>query len=269
MKNTKQHYYNKVAEVLEFVYKNNIQTNTEQTAKNIGVKASYIQEIFSKWVGISPEKYLQYLNINYIKELLKKSNLDIKKHNKINATIEIMTPHEYKNKGKNLNINYCFSDSYFGEILIASTKKGICYISFVDNRNDAIFFLKQIFPNAQFSYKYDDFQQMATTFFNNDKDKQTKIPLHLKGSEFQIKVWQTLLKIPMGHLSTYSKVAQSINNPKATRAVGSAIGSNLVSYIIPCHRVILTSGNIGNYLWNPIRKKAIIGWEIAKTHCIA
>jgi AraC family transcriptional regulator of adaptative response/methylated-DNA-[protein]-cysteine methyltransferase len=138
-------------------------------------------------------------------------------------------------------------------------------MAFIDNEEIALEELKTKFPNAKFQRKLDLMQQNALFIFQNDWNKLHQIKLHLKGTDFQLKVWETLLKIPMGQLSTYGSIADKIGNPNASRAVGTAIGNNPVAFLIPCHRVIQSNGNIGDYMWGNIRKTAIIGWESAKT----
>lgn len=177
--------------------------------------------------------------------------------------MEVMTPGEYKNGGENLLINYSYASSPFGKILLASTNKGLCYMAFADDEK-AFQELQQKFPQAKYQQQVDSFQQGALEFFTKSRSKKSSLKLHLKGTPFQIKVWEALLTIPAGQLSTYGKIAQQINNPKACRAVGSAIGDNPISYLIPCHRVIQSTGTFGNYHWGPERKTAMIGWEAAQ-----
>ncbi len=178
--------------------------------------------------------------------------------------IEGMTPGEFKNGGVNLFINYSYAETPFGNILVASTPKGICYMAFADDEQQALIDLKQHFPKAHFKQMLDIIQQNALYIFTHDWSKLHQIKLHLKGTDFQLKVWETLLKIPMGDLSTYGSIAEQIKNPKASRAVGTAIGSNPVAFLIPCHRVIQATGTFGGYMWGPTRKTAIIGWEAAQ-----
>ncbi len=177
--------------------------------------------------------------------------------------IEGMTLEEYKNKGEGLSINYNFATTFFGNICIASTAKGICHLSFADSESEGLSELGKSFPNAKFYKKTDAIQQNALRIFDHDKSNLRKIKLHLKGTEFQIKVWESLLKIPMGKLTTYGEIAKKIENQKASRAVGSAIGDNSVAFLIPCHRVIQASGELGKYRWGADRKAAMIGWEAA------
>ncbi len=175
--------------------------------------------------------------------------------------IERMTPEEYVNGFKNLSINYNFYDSPFGLLIIASTSKGVCYMAFEDDETNAITNLESRFPNAGFQQKSDLYQQNAMPAFQKHRKNRPEIKLHLKGTDFQIKVWECLLEIPIGELSTYGNIAKQIGNPDASRAVGTAIGSNPIAFIIPCHRVIQSSGKIGGYRWGSPRKAAIIRWE--------
>jgi AraC family transcriptional regulator, regulatory protein of adaptative response / methylated-DNA-[protein]-cysteine methyltransferase len=175
-----------------------------------------------------------------------------------------MTPGEFKNGGENLSINYSYAESPFGDILVASTAKGICHMAFADNEQESLAGLQKNFPNARYKQMVDLIQQNALYIFTHDWSKLNQVKLHLKGTDFQLKVWETLLKIPMGKLSTYGNIAAQIQNPQASRAVGSAIGDNPVAFLIPCHRVIQSTGIFGGYHWGTIRKTAMIGWEAAK-----
>ncbi len=180
------------------------------------------------------------------------------------VNIEGMTPGEYKNGGESLAIHYSFAETPFGDVLLASTQKGICHIAFTQMGDAAVQELKHRFPNAAFEQKTDMLQQSALEVFRGSNYNPDKIKLHLKATPFQLKVWQALLRIPQGSLSTYSSIAQTIQAPKAQRAVGTAIASNPVAFLIPCHRVIRSTGIIGEYHWGTARKTAIIGWESAK-----
>jgi len=180
--------------------------------------------------------------------------------------IEGMTPGEYKNGGEALSLNYSYAESPFGNVLVASTSKGICYMAFADDQEQALNELKKVFPNANYNQMVDLIQQNALHIFSHDWTQPDQVKLHLKGTAFQLKVWEALLKIPAGKLSTYKTIAEEINNPKAVRAVGTAIGQNPVAFIIPCHRVIQSEGRFGNYHWGATRKTAMIGWEGAMAH---
>ncbi len=269
--------FERIAQAIEFMYSNaQLQPDLEAVAAHINLSSFHFQRMFQEWAGISPKKFLQYLTVSRAKSVLSDGQLSLfdaadeiglsgtgRLHD-LFVKIEGMTPGEYKNGGKNLTVNYLFSYSTFGEMLIASTGKGICYLAFSESREQMLTELKAIFPNANYSEKSDEFINSVTHFFNKNQDKPETITLHLKGTDFQLKVWEMLLKIPEGKLSTYGDIAEQIENPKASRAVGSAVGDNPVSYLIPCHRVIRSTGVLGQYHWGPARKKAMIGWEAAR-----
>lgn len=271
--------YKRIAEAIEYI-KNNFkqQPNLDEVAEQVHLSPFHFQRLFCEWAGTTPKKFLQYISIKHAKQLLtnKQATLfDTAYETGLSGTsrlhdlfvnIEGMTPAEYKNCGKNLCINYSFAESPFGSLIVASTVKGVCYMAFSEDETKGFDNLKQKFPNATFHQKLDLIQQNALFIFQNDWSKLGEIKLHLKGTDFQLKVWETLLKIPMGQLSTYGNIAEQIGNPNASRAVGTAIGSNPVAFLIPCHRVIQSSGSIGGYMWGETRKNAIIGWEGAKTH---
>jgi AraC family transcriptional regulator of adaptative response/methylated-DNA-[protein]-cysteine methyltransferase len=236
----------------------------------------HFQRLFTEWAGVSPKKFLQYISVEHAKSILKEKQttlFDAAYETGLSGTsrlhdlfikIEGMTPGEFKNGGEDISINYSYAESPFGNILVASTAKGICYMAFADNEKEAFYNLQRKFPNAHFKQMVDLIQQNALYIFTHDWSKLNEIKLHLKGTDFQLKVWEALLKIPMGQLSTYGNIAGQIQSPKASRAVGSAIGDNPVAFLIPCHRVIQSTGIFGGYHWGSNRKTAMIGWEAAK-----
>ena len=269
--------YNRIAEAIDYIKTNfKEQPHLDKVAEKVHLSPFHFQRLFTEWAGTSPKKFLQYISVGYAKNLLKENQTTLfetayetglsgtSRLHDLFINIEGMTPAEYKNGGKNLVINYSFAESPFGNLMVASTGKGVCYMSFNDDESKALEDLKTKFPNASFSKKLDLVQQNALFIFQHDWSRLPEIKLHLKGTHFQLKVWETLLKIPMGQLSTYSNIAQQIEKPNASRAVGTAIGSNPVAFLIPCHRVIQSTGNIGGYMWGNTRKTAIIGWEGAK-----
>ncbi|AEM69230.1 transcriptional regulator, AraC family [Allomuricauda ruestringensis DSM 13258] len=269
--------YNRVAKAIEFIRSNfQEQPSLNEIAESIHLSPYHFQRLFTEWAGVSPKKFMQYISVEYAKKLLKERQLTLleaametgfsgtgRLHD-LFVSIEGMTPGEYKNGGESLEINYSFAESPFGKLIVASTSKGICHMSFIDDDQTAFDDLKSRFPNAIYRQFLDKYQQDGLSIFQNDWSKQEQIKLHLNGTPFQLKVWETLLKIPSGSLSVYGSIAQKIERPKATRAVGSAIGKNPVAFLIPCHRVIQSSGKIGGYMWGNTRKSAIIGWEAAQ-----
>lgn len=235
----------------------------------------HFQRLFTEWAGVSPKKFLQYISLQHAKQLLKNKEVtlfDVTHEMGLSGTgrlhdlfvnIEGMTPGEYKNGGAKLCIHYSYAQSPFGKLLVASTYKGVCAMFFMEHEDLALEQLQVAFPNAQLICQIDELQTNALRFFDQDWDHLPSVKLHLKGTDFQLKVWEALLKVPQGTLCSYGDIAQRIQSPKASRAVGTAIGSNPVAFLIPCHRVIQSSGAFGGYMWGPTRKKAIIGWEAA------
>ena len=268
--------YYRIAKAIEYLQTNfKEQPNLDEVAAKVHLSPFHFQRLFSEWAGTSPKKFLQYISIEHAKNLLQKQATIFEaaletglsgtsRLHDLFINIEGMTPAEYKNGGKNLVINYSFAESHFGNIIVASTKKGICYLAFADQEQDAFTVMQGQFPNAAFKQMVDMVQQNALYIFTHDWTKIQQIKLHLKGTAFQLKVWETLLKIPAGRLATYKSIADKLENGNAARAVGTAIGSNPVAYLIPCHRVIQSAGKIGGYHWGSNRKAAIIGWEAAQ-----
>jgi AraC family transcriptional regulator of adaptative response/methylated-DNA-[protein]-cysteine methyltransferase len=270
--------YNRIAEAIDYIQQNfKQQPGLDEVAEKIHLSPFHFQRLFTEWAGVSPKKFLQYLSVEYAKNILKEKQatlFDAAYETGLSGTsrlhdmfikIEGMTPGEFRNGGESLFINYSFAESPFGNILVASTSKGICYMAFADDEQPSLQEFKANFPNAQYRQVVDLIQQNALYIFTHDWSKLNQIKLHLKGTPFQIKVWETLLKIPIGKLSTYGNIAHSVENINASRAVGSAVGSNPVAFLIPCHRVIQSTGLSGQYHWGSTRKAAMIGWEAART----
>lgn len=178
--------------------------------------------------------------------------------------IEEMSPLECKNGGRALHINYSFFNTLFGEMMMASTPKGVCYIGFSNDKERLMRELTRLFPKATYKEQTDDFQQKALLLFSLEREPSEPIKLHLKGTNFQLSVWKALLKIPFGTLTSYAKIARQVDKPKASRAVGTSVGSNPVSFLIPCHRVVCSNGNLGGYHWGLPRKITMIEWEAAQ-----
>lgn len=269
--------YNRIATAIDYLKENfKSQPSLDEVAEKVHLSPFHFQRLFTEWAGVSPKKFVQYLSVEYAKSILKEKQatlFDVTDETGFSGTgrlhdlfvnIEGMTPGEYKNGGASLTIHYSFQSSIFGKLLIASTSKGICYLAFTDDEQSHLNELISDFPNAKFQETSDSIQQQALAVFSKNENSIDQIKLHLKGTEFQLKVWNSLLQIPMGKLASYGSIANSISNPKASRAVGSAIGDNPVAFLIPCHRVIQSSGMYGQYRWGSVRKKMLIGWEAAK-----
>lgn len=268
----------RVADAIEYITRNyREQPSLFDVAKEVDMSAYHFQRLFTEWAGVSPKKFLQYISVNHAKKILKEGQgnlFDVAFDTGLSGTgrlhdlfvrIEGMTPGEYKVGGRGLIINYSFADTRFGEVLVASTSKGVCYMAFSDDRGQVLRELGHLFPFAVFDRRLDDFQEHVLAVFSMDWTNLEEVRLHLRGTEFQLKVWEALLKIPMGALVTYGDIAHYLNSPKASRAVGTAVGDNPVAFLIPCHRVIRSTGALGGYHWGMTRKSALIGWEAAQT----
>jgi len=250
----------------------------DEVAESLQLSQDDFQQLFAQWAGTSPTKFFQYTRIEYAKNRLKckqttlfetaeeSSIAEESRRPNISIEIERMKAAEYKNGGENLSINYSYGQSTFGLILVASTAKGICHLAFIEDKDVAFSVLKSQFPNACFNQRIDSIQQNALHLLNPYGQKSPPIRLHLKGTDFQLSVWECLLKIPMGALSTYGNIANQIEKPTASRAVGTAIGDNPIAFLIPCHRVIQSSGKMSGYRWGTTRKTAIIGWEASRVN---
>jgi len=272
-------HYDRIAVAIEYIkthFKD--QPDLNEIARQVHLSPFHFQRLFQDWAGVSPKKFLQYLSIEHAKTMLQDKGATLSdtafetglsgtsRLHDLFINIEGMTPGEYKNGGEALSINYSFAESPFGEIIVASTPKGISHLAFAANEADALADLKSRFPHAIYRQTVDRIQQNALYIFTQDWSRLSDIKLHLKGTPFQLKVWEALLNIPLGHLSSYSQLSATIGQPGASRAVGSAVGSNPVAFLIPCHRVIRATGETGDYHWGSTRKTAMIGWEAAKTY---
>lgn len=266
--------FDRVARAIEYIGDHfREQPSLDEIARSVHLSPHHFQRMFTEWAGTSPKKFLQYVSISYAKKVLREDQATLfdtsfrtglsgsgRLHD-LFVTIEGMTPAEYKQGGKALSINYGFFNTSFGNIIVASTDKGICHLGFYDAEEEALDTLISNFPKARFQQESDIFQEQAVSIFSRDWKNIDQIKLYLKGSPFQLKVWEALLKIPLGQLTTYGSIARNLDHPNASRAVGSAVGANPVAYLIPCHRVIRSTGKMDGYMWGNSRKKAIIGWE--------
>jgi AraC family transcriptional regulator of adaptative response/methylated-DNA-[protein]-cysteine methyltransferase len=253
------------------------QPELKEIADHIGLSEFHFQRLFSGWVGISPKRFLQFLTKEYVKGLLARPT------NLLDATFdaglsspgrlhdlfvacEAVTPGEYKSGGRGISISYGFHDSPFGECLIAATERGICWLSFArdDDRRALLAEFKAAWKNARIVEDAHGTRHLVTRIYDPAMWRRSSpLPVLVKGTNFQIKVWEALLKIPVGTVVTYEDIALCIGFPKAVRAVGNAVGKNPVSFVIPCHRVVRKTAEFGNYGGGPARKKAMIGWEAA------
>jgi AraC family transcriptional regulator of adaptative response/methylated-DNA-[protein]-cysteine methyltransferase len=268
--------YERIEKAIQFLAENfHSQPSLKEIAAKIHVSEYHFQRLFSRWVGISPKRFLQFLTKEYAKTLLEKSInlLDVTYESGLTSpgrlhdlfvSCEAVTPGEYKAMGEGLEIAYGYHATPFGECLLAKTDRGICGLSFVqnDDRRPVFASLALRWQNAKLIENPDVTRPLIQKIFEASEGKNST-PLHLvlSGTNFQIKVWEALIKIPMGAVVSYEDVAAHIGMPKASRAVGNAVGSNPVSFVIPCHRVIRKTAEFGNYGGGVARKLMILGWE--------
>lgn len=269
--------FERIAKAIRYLQEHfGAQPSLAELAEQVHLSPFHFQRLFTEWAGISPKKFLQYISIGHAKKVLRAQQATLfdaalatglsgagRLHD-LFVGIEGMTPAEYKHGGRSLHIHYSFANGPFGKVIAASTQKGICHLAFCEDDHDAVQALQAQFPNASFRQQMDAMQQNALSLFSQDWKRPQEVKLHLKGTAFQLKVWETLLKIPMGKLTTYKGIANQVDKPTAYRAVGTAIGQNPVAFLIPCHRVIKSSGLWSGYRWGADRKLAMIGWEAAK-----
>jgi AraC family transcriptional regulator of adaptative response/methylated-DNA-[protein]-cysteine methyltransferase len=251
------------------------QPQLEKIAQEVHLSPFHFQRLFKKWAGVSPKKFLQFMSLTHAKKLLRQNGsiLDVSLETGLSGprrlhdlfmNIEAMTPGEYKQECVGLTIRYQTAETPFGKMVVASMEKGICHLEFINQESQALPQIKRHFSRAKILQKKDEWQMRALSVFGKPGEDLKQIQLHIKGTPFQLKVWQALLQIPLGSLASYGQIAQNIHNRNACRAVGTAVGENPIAYLIPCHRVIQSTGIFGNYGGGKIKKVAMIGWEAAR-----
>jgi len=271
--------YQRVAAAIHYLEEHyRDQPDLDQLAAQLHLSPFHLQRLFTRWAGISPKRFVQYLTAEHAKALLAQS------HSVLDATyeaglsspgrlhdlliaIEAVTPGEFKSKGAGMTIRYGRHATPFGEALLAATERGICKLAFIDGDEWTVALdeLRAQWADSQLVEEPAYTQPLVDQIFPlQPTGEPRQINLLLKGTNFQIKVWEALLRIPFGAVTTYEELAQTIGQPSAARAVGGAVGANNIAYLIPCHRVIRKSGVIKEYHWGPTRKKAMIGWESAQ-----
>src|SRR6266571_800070 len=271
--------YERVANVIRFLDRHHTdQPDLSGLARAAGLSPSHFHRLFSAWAGVTPKDFLQCLTLEHVKGLLRDGDsvLDAALNAGLSGpgrlhdlcvTLEAASPGEMKNGGAGMKIDYGFAETPFGEALIAETKRGICHLSFVDGkgRNGARDLLTPQWPNAKLHRTDQRAEELSGKIFAQPRENQARRRLRafVRGTPFQLRVWRALLRVPAGALTTYGRLSDAVGQPQAARAVGSAVGANPIAFVIPCHRVIRETGAVGNYRWDPMRKRAIVGWEIA------
>ena len=269
--------YECMARAIAFIREHHLQQPSLATvARHVHMSEYHFQRLFTQWAGISPKRFCQYLTLDYAKSQIThtQSLLELSMAAGLSSpgrlhdlfiTLEAMSPGEYKNAGAGLEIDYGIHNTPFGQCLIAITHRGICNLQFLDDGGGPRP-LQTEWPQARICHRPEATAAICRQIFFTPKPSGKRLPLklHVKGTNFQIQVWRALLTIPWGGLATYQGVAQSIDRPTAARAVGNAIGRNPVGYLIPCHRVIRGSGELGGYRWGASRKAVLLGWEASQ-----
>jgi AraC family transcriptional regulator, regulatory protein of adaptative response / methylated-DNA-[protein]-cysteine methyltransferase len=275
-------HYQLIEQAIQYIEANvQRQPELDEIASAIGLSEYHFQRLFSHWTGISPKRFMQFLTKEHAKELLTRSeNLLDTTHqvglsslgrlHDLFVNTEAVTPGEFKSSGAGLTIRYGVHLTSFGKCLIATTERGICHLGFVQtSEGNAIDNLVADWKQAKMIEDYNTTAPLIARIFANlepgaafDKSGQ-RLSLHLRGTNFQIKVWEALLNIPTGSVTTYGHIAAQIGNPNAVRAVGTAVGHNPVAVLVPCHRVIRKAGEFGNYHYGTARKKALLAKEFA------
>jgi len=270
--------YLRIEQAIQYLEENfQHQPRLDDVAETVHLSPFHFQRLFTEWAGISPKRFMQFLTVDFLKKRLTQSknlveaaeSAGLSSQSRVYdlfTTLEAMTPEEYKKQGAGISIQYGFHETPFGTALIGTTERGISWLSFIATDEDATNAIKEMKAHWHNSVFYQNQQLTAFTarqIFGKRKSEE-KLHVFVKGTNFQIKVWEALLKIPAGNVITYQGIAESIQSPRAMQAVGSAVGSNHIAYLIPCHRVIRKDGILGEYRWSAARKKSIIGWEMAK-----
>lgn len=272
--------YARVEKAIRFLDANrHAHPGLEQVAKHVGLSESHFQKLFTHWAGISPKRFLQHQTAQVVKQLLRERRtvLDASyeaglsgpsRLHDLLVNAEAVTPGEYQRAGQGMEVRYGFHPTVFGECLLAITTRGICHLAFVHpvSRRDALDRLASDWPEANLIADQAATRGPAAKAFPAPGGARPRgLAIHVKGTNFQLKVWNALLQVPDGGLTTYGDLAEAIGAPGAARAVGTAVGSNPISYLIPCHRVIRATGELGGYAWGPDRKRVMLSLESARS----
>ncbi|MCD6187541.1 MAG: methylated-DNA--[protein]-cysteine S-methyltransferase [Desulfuromusa sp.] len=275
--------YQRIATAIDFLKNSALeQPSLDQAAKQVGLSPYHFQRLFRRFAGVSPKRFLQHLTSEYAKQLLQQSTPILETSFAVGLSgpgrlhdllinVEAVTPGEYRSGGMDLQINYAIHPTLFGRCFIAITDRGICRLEFIDSGEEeiAIQRLQQTWPNAEINKNEAVTGAIIQKIFNPATVPTDKpLLLLLQGTNFQLKVWQSLLQIPEGCVASYGYLANKIGQATASRAVGTAIGNNPISYLIPCHRVLRGDGEIGGYRWGIDRKLAILGREFCQSETL-
>ncbi|GAA6209191.1 methylated-DNA--[protein]-cysteine S-methyltransferase [Cognatishimia sp. WU-CL00825] len=270
------YHYGVMRRAIELIDDSNENLSLDDLAKAMGMSPAHFQRLFSRWAGVSPKRFQQYLTLGHAKALLRAQHTTLDTAHELGLSgsgrlhdlflrWEAMSPGEYARNGRGLDIYWSWVDSPFGPAIVMGTQKGICGVGFAaeTGADQTLEDLQSRWPMARF---IEDSARVAPWGQAAFADKRTdqSLSLHLIGSPMQIKVWEALLSVPSGQVTTYSEIAAAIANPKAVRAVGTAVGRNPISWLIPCHRALRKSGGLGGYHWGLPVKRAMLAYETAR-----
>ena len=270
--------YERIERAIRYLEENyRQQPNLKALAQGAGLSEFHFQRLFRRWAGISPKRFLQYLTAGYAVRMLRAAHTNLEvaydaglsgggRLHDLLINLHAVTPGELKRAGAGLTIHYGFHASPFGECLIAVTTRGVCHLSFLsmEDRQAALTELAAEWPRAHIEEAPRVTAPLARQLFTRVNGHAPGIDLHVRGTNFQIKVWEALLRIPPGGVVSYEDLARHIHAPRAVRAVANAVAHNPVAWLIPCHRVIRKSGALGGYRWGETRKKVLLAWEAAQ-----
>jgi AraC family transcriptional regulator of adaptative response/methylated-DNA-[protein]-cysteine methyltransferase len=271
--------YDRIERAIVFLEENwRRQPSLDEVARSVHLSEFHFQRLFRRWAGISPKRFLQYLTIEHAKRRLEDSAplletaydtglSSLGRLHDLFVTLEAVTPGEFRRQGAGLHIACGLHATPFGTALVAVTERGVCALSFASEDEDAaamVAGLRERWPLAAIAEDERRTAPTAKRIFDRAEDDGEPVRLHVEGTNFQVRVWEALLRVPFGALTSYEALAAHAGRPAATRAVASAVARNPVGYLIPCHRVIRKLGVMGGYRWGPARKKAILAWEAAR-----
>lgn len=269
--------YDRIARAISFiVHCVNCQPTLDEIAAHVHVSPFHFQRLFSRWAGVTPKRFLQVLTVDRAKQLLKESKSILEVSDTLGLSsgsrlydhfvhLEATTPGEFKHRGAGLTIEHAVHHTPFGDAFIAMTQRGICSLGFLDHEGIAgqLTRLRKQWPEAELQENRKKTSSAIRAIFSRNYELDRPLSLYVSGTNFQTNVWKALLQIPPGMVTTYSQVAEAMGHPRSARAVGTAVGSNPVAFLIPCHRVIHKNGRLGEYHWGETRKQAIHVWETA------
>jgi AraC family transcriptional regulator of adaptative response/methylated-DNA-[protein]-cysteine methyltransferase len=270
--------YQRVEQAILFLDRNaGRQPELREVAASVGLSEFHFQRLFSRWAGVSPKRFLQFQTAQEAKRVLQTTGDLLEASYQVGLSgpgrlhdliinVEAVTPGEYKRRGAGLIISWGVHASPFGDCFLAHTARGVCALEFLqpESEDDALARLRALWESARIEHAPKITATVAARIFDPGTKRQAPLGLLVKGTNFQIKVWEALLRIPAGRITTYAGLAGSIGQPRAARAVGSAVAANHIGYLIPCHRVIRNTGAFGEYRWGPLRKRVLLATELAQ-----